>query len=175
MRFVYADPPYLGRCSYYKHEHNDCGTRPFDGRCWNDVDTHRLLLQHLRGFDGFVMSASSPSLVRLAEFIIPNVERIGAWVKPFASFKPGINPGFCWEPVIFSGGRKRSRTDDTVRDYISANIVLQKGVTGAKPPAFCQWVLDLMGFDPTQDEFEDVFVGSGAFTAARDAVAEAAR
>ncbi|MDR6691498.1 hypothetical protein J2X55_002421 [Microbacterium sp. 1154] len=33
-------------------------------------------------------------------------------------------------------------------------------VTGAKPAAFCRWVFDLLGAEP-QDEFSDLFAGSG--------------
>jgi hypothetical protein len=171
VRFAFADPPYLGCCSYYKHNHNDGGTRPFDGMCWNEPVTHERLILWLYDEypDGWALSASSPSLPSLMSMVRPDEIRIGAWVKPFASFKPGVNPGYCWEPVLFTGGRKRTKTDDTVRDYVSANITLEKGVPGAKPPAFCAWVLDLMGFEPG-DTFDDVFVGSGAFARTRDVV-----
>ncbi|WP_337004072.1 MULTISPECIES: hypothetical protein [unclassified Microbacterium] len=33
-------------------------------------------------------------------------------------------------------------------------------VTGAKPAVFCRWVFDLLGAEP-QDEFSDLFAGSG--------------
>jgi hypothetical protein len=170
VKFAYADPPYLGQCKLYKHAHPE-GPRPFDGRCWDDSGTHRALVCWLLDTypDGWVMSASSPSLLMLGSVLpVTNTGlRIGAWVKPFASFKPGINPGYCWEPVVF-GGRKRERNEDTVRDFVSANIVLEKGTIGAKPPAFCAWVLDLMGFQ-AGDTFDDVFTGSGVFGRVRDA------
>lgn len=165
MKFIYADPPYLDCCSYYKHEHNDGGDRPFDGRCWNELATHRLLISWLRDNapDGWALSLSVPSLLDLARSdAFPMDVRVGVWVKPFASFKPGINPGYCWEPVIFRGGRKLGRDVDTVRDYVSANIVLEKGTPGAKPAAFCNWVLDFLGFQPG-DRVDDLFPGSGAF------------
>jgi hypothetical protein len=54
-----------------------------------------------------------------------------------------------------------------VRDFVSANIVLEKGVKGAKPAAFCEWVLDLLGYRDG-DTFDDVFPGSGVFGRVRD-------
>jgi hypothetical protein len=168
VKFCYADSPYLGCCSYYGHNHGD-GTRPFDGMCWNDRKTHTALIGWLESEypDGWAYSASSPSL-RVLMDSFPMDCRIGAWVKPFASFKPGINPGYCWEPVVFVGGRKRGRKADTVRDYVSANILLEKGTPGAKPPAFCNWIMDLMGFEDG-DQMDDLFHGSGSFARARDA------
>jgi hypothetical protein len=166
VKFAYADPPYLGRCSYYGHNHGD-GSRPFDGRCWDYIGTHQDLVAWLRDEypDGWAMSMSSPTLPALGDLLYVASCRIGAWVKPFASFKPGVNPGYCWEPVAFRGGRTRTRREDTVRDFVSASITLKNGLTGAKPLAFCEWIIDLMGAR-RGDEFDDVFPGSGVFGAA---------
>jgi len=94
---------------------------------------------------------------------------VGAWVKPFASFKPNVNPGYCWEPVIFWGGRSASarggRTVATVRDYCSEVITLKKGTSGAKPERFCFWLFDFLGANGG-DEFADIFAGSGAVSRA---------
>jgi hypothetical protein len=38
--------------------------------------------------------------------------------------------------------------------------------TGTKPPPFCRWVLDLLGYDPNRDELVDLFPGEGAMTRA---------
>ena len=108
------------------------------------------------------MSASSPSLKTILP-LCPDDVRIAAWVKPFASFKPNVNPAYTWEPVIFRGGRKRDRTQATTRDHVSVPITLKKGLTGAKPPAFCYWLFDLLGAEPT-DEFVDIFPGTGIVT-----------
>jgi hypothetical protein len=86
-------------------------------------------------------------------------------VKPFCSFKPGVNPAYAWEPVIFSGGRKRGRELPTLRDWVSANITLRKGLSGSKPEAFSAWLFELLGLRPG-DTFHDLFPGSGAVTAA---------
>lgn len=160
MNFAFADPPYLGCCSYYGHNHGVLG-RTFDGLCWDHVGTHELLIAWLRDEypDGWAYCASSPTLPVLT-CLRPN-NRIGAWVKPFASFKPGINPGYCWEPVVFAGGRKLGRDVDTVRDFISESITLEKGLTGAKPFKVCLWVLDMLGYQPGIDELDDIFPGTG--------------
>jgi len=89
----------------------------------------------------------------------------GEWVKPFCSFKPGVNPAYAWEPVLYVGGRKRTRTDPTVRDWVSANITLKKGLTGAKPILFGHWLFNLLGMEAT-DEFVDLFPGTGAMASA---------
>ena len=160
MRFAYADPPYLGCCRLYGHKHDRWG-------CWDDIETHRKLIEYLGGAesegysDGWAMSCSSPSLRYLLP-LCPDDCRVGPWVKPFAIFKPNVNPAFAWEPVIFRGGRRGDRTRKTIRDWHSANVTLKKGLTGAKPPSFCDWVLDLLGYEPG-DTAVDLFPGTGAF------------
>jgi hypothetical protein len=154
-RYAYADPPYLGCCKLYDHFHGD------DGRCWDDPETHRVLIDRLVSEvpDGWALSLSTPSLQTLLAMCPPDV-RVGAWVKTFASFKPNVNPGYCWEPVIFHGGRNgRSRDELTVRDFIAEPITLKRGLTGAKPQAVCQWILDFLGY-LDGDTLTDIFVGS---------------
>ncbi len=94
----------------------------------------------------------------------PPQARVGAWVKPFCAFKKGVNPAYAWEAVIFvSTGRKGRGQVKTVRDWVSANITLQKGVVGAKPPEFCGWLFELLGMN-TEDTLEDLFPGTGIVT-----------
>jgi hypothetical protein len=154
MRFAYADPPYLGCGALYKEHHPDAMD-------WNDIWAHEDLIKTLENDypDGWAMSASSPSLARLLPFC-PEDCRVAAWVKPFAVFKPNVNPAYAWEPVIFRGGRKGDRTRATVRDWFSKEIALKKGLIGAKPAAFCGWILDLLGFDKEQDTLDDLFPGT---------------
>jgi hypothetical protein len=38
---------------------------------------------------------------------------------------------------------------------------LQRGVSGAKPEAFCRWLFEFAGLQ-ADDEFVDLFPGSGA-------------
>jgi hypothetical protein len=147
MKFAYADPPYVGQAK--KHY----------GR--EEVDHHLLIEDLVSQFpDGWALSCSSPSLQVLLT-VCPSDVRVGAWVKPFASFKPNVNPGYCWEPVIFRGGRKYGRFDSTIRDFVSCNITLKKGLSGAKPPEFCRWIFNLLNADPTKDELVDLFPGTG--------------
>jgi hypothetical protein len=151
MKFAYADPPYPGQArKHYKRE---------------EVD-HAALIARLRCEfpDGWALSTSSPALATLLPLCPPN-HRVAAWVKPFAIFKPGVNPAYAWEPIIFCGGRKRGRTDPTVRDWVSANITLKRGLVGAKPPGFCSWLFNLLGMEPG-DELHDIFPGTGAVTQA---------
>lgn len=151
-RFAYADPPYLGMCGRYEHFHPD-------GRCWDDLETHRLLIERLTTeYDYWALSLHSVSLKSILA-LCPDDVRIAPWVKPFAVFRPGVNPAFAWEPVIFRG-RKMGKERDTVRDWVSANITMQRGTIGAKPAAFCRWLFDVLGMTPS-DDFDDIFHGSG--------------
>jgi hypothetical protein len=153
VKFAYADPPYLGCATYYDHP---------NAADFNKPETHGKLIDRLCGEfpDGWAMSLHTPSL-RVILPMCPEDCRVGAWVKPFASFKPGVNPGYCWEPVIWRGGRKWTREDETVRDFCAVNITMRRGFCGAKPDAFCFWVFDLLGL-ADGDELHDLFPGSGA-------------
>lgn len=150
MKMCYADPPYPGMAHFY-----NCP----------EVD-HRALIDDLceQFPDGWALSTASTTL-KYVLGLCPDDVRIAAWTKPFASFKPGVNPGYCWEPVIFRGGRKRDRTVATVRDFCAVPITMRRGFTGAKPEAMCWWVFDLLGLEPG-DTFVDLFVGSGDVTRA---------
>lgn len=155
MRFAYADPPYLGLAAkFYGKLHPEAAE-------YDKLETHAALVTRLCDeYDGWAMSLHSPSLGKILS-ICPDDVRVGAWVKPFASFKKNVNPAYAWEPVIFRGARKRTTDDLTVRDYVACNITLQRGFQGAKPEGFCFWILELLGVQP-DDEFDDVFHGSGA-------------
>lgn len=117
------------------------------------------LIGQLEEYDGWALSASSPSLRYLLPLCPENV-RVAAWVKPFCSFKPNVNPAFAWEPVLFVPARSGRRDIQTVRDYVSVSIALRKGLTGAKPPGFCYWLFRLLGMEP-EDELDDLFPGTG--------------
>ena len=146
MRFAYADPPYIGQAK-----------RHYGSEEVNHEDLIRNLCSGL--YDGWALSCSSPTLFQILS-LCPKDVRVGAWVKPFCSFKPGVNPAYAWEPVIFRGGRKLGRDVPTVRDWVSANITLKKGLSGAKPVAFCEWLIALLGINQT-DELIDLFPGTG--------------
>ena len=156
MKFAYADPPYLGCAKkHYGDRHNEAGI-------YDTLEGHKALIDRLitEYPDGWVLSCTSGNLKDILP-LCPAGARIGAWVKPFASFKANVNPAYAWEPVIWIGGRKRGRDRDTTRDWVAANITLRRGCPGAKPVDFCFWIFDLLGMEPG-DEFHDLFPGSGA-------------
>ena len=161
MKFAYADPPYLGLGRLYTDRHPEA-------LIWDDPATHRVLIERLCAeyADGWALSLHTPSLQAILS-MCPTDVRIGSWVKPFCSFKPGVPVAYAWEPVIFRGGRKRGADTPTVRDWVACSITLRRGFTGAKPRGFCRWVFDILGADPA-DEFDDLFPGSGAVSAAWD-------
>lgn len=153
MRFIYADPPYIGQAKkHYSHDPN-CA----------EVD-HAALIAQLETYDGWALSCSSPSLQQILS-LCPADVRIAAWVKPFCSFKPGVNPAYAWEPVVWKSARPRTREQMTVRDWVSANITLERGLSGAKPDTFCYWLFELLNIQP-EDTFEDLFPGSRAVSRA---------
>lgn len=155
MKFAYADPPYLGQGRALYSDHPDCDE-------YDSVAGHERLISRLLSDypDGWAYSLSSTTLADLLP-LMPKECRIGAWVKPFASFKPNVNPAYAWEPVIFFGGRKIGREVDTVRDWVAASITLERGLVGAKPQEFVFWVLSFLGVT-SDDTVADLFPGSGA-------------
>ena len=167
-----ADPPYLGCCGLYEHHHGDEG-HPFYGLCWDDASTYDQLLEYLFQLypNGWALSASSPSLRTILPMCPADV-RVAAWVKPFCAFKRGVRPCYAWEPVIFRGGHNppaeahppppKDGQQTTPKDFLAESIMLRKGLTGAKPPAFCDWVMDLLGVR-AGDTIDDLFPGTGIF------------
>jgi hypothetical protein len=97
MRAAYADPPYIGQAK----RRYQCP----------EVD-YRQLIDRLETFDAWALSVSSTSLRQVLS-LCPDGVRVGAWVKPFAVFKPNVNPAYAWEPVIFRLGRERTRQQAT--------------------------------------------------------------
>lgn len=152
MRVAIADPPYIGQAK--RHYQSD------------EVDHAALITQLERDYDGYALCCKSDAreLAWLISLCKRDV-RLGAWVKPFCSFKPNVNPAYAWEPVIWYSPRARTREQDTVRDWVSANITLKKGLAGAKPREFCYWLFELLNMEP-EDELCDLFPGTGAITEA---------
>lgn len=157
MRFAYADPPYLGYGKFYDEHHPE-------SRAYDRLSAHVALLERLSDeyADGWALSMTSGNLLELADPIrrVAPTARIAAWVKPFASFKPGVSPAYTWEPIVFVNTRKHDKGNLTVRDHLAANITMQRGLVGAKPEQVCSWILDLVGWTP-DDEMVDLFPGTG--------------
>jgi hypothetical protein len=158
MRFGYADPPYYQCAVKFYGDHPEAAV-------YDTIDGHRDLVKRLTAEfpDGWALCMGSVDLIRLVPHLIdplPEDVRVAAWCKSFASFKTNVNPAYTWEPVLFAGGRKGDRSRLTVKDHLVEPIALQKGLTGAKPPAFNRWVLDLLGWVP-DDDLVDLFPGTG--------------
>lgn len=160
MRFAYADPPYLGMGKLYADRHPEA-------LAWDEPATHQSLIDRLCAdyTDGWALSLHTPSLRTILP-MCPETVRVGSWVKPWASFKPGVRVAYAWEPVIFCGGRgSAGRHNDTVRDWCAANATMLRGFPGAKPRDLCRWIFEVLGARPG-DTLDDLFPGSGAVGAA---------
>lgn len=162
MKLAIADPPYPGCCGLYGHHHE----LPYD--CWDDIATTRFLMVNLeRDYDGWALHTSSVALGRVLRFA-PCEARVMAWVKPFAAFKANVPVAYAWEPVIVKPCRKPVVAQRMVmRDWIAEPITLERGLTGAKPERVCMWLFEMLGMQP-DDEFVDLFPGSGAVTRAHE-------
>lgn len=161
MKAAYADPPYLGcAVKHYGELHELAGN-------YDDPMTHKRLIERLSDeYEAWALSMNEPSLRILLPWC-PSDCRTGAWVKPFASFKANVTHAYAWEPVVFRFGRKRTREQDTWRDFIAEPITLQRGFVGAKPERVCFWIFEGLNLQ-SEDEFADIFPGSGAVGRAYD-------
>jgi len=152
LRFAYADPPYIG-CSKLYPEH-------LDSARWDDPQEHIDLVEILDAeYDGWALSCHVPSLAPLLPHM-PEGSRVAAWVKPFAAYKANVRVAYTWEPVIWKRTTERRPDEPVGRDHLSCPITLKRGLTGAKPEAFCRWLQVLWGWLPG-DEVVDIFPGTG--------------
>lgn len=159
MKFAYADPPYLGLGRLYRNLHPDA--MDCDDPAWHQRLIDRLSDEYA---DGWALSLHTPSLREILPMCPADV-RVLAWVKPFASFKPGVGLAYAWEPIILRGGRKRQRGATTTRDWCAEPITLRRGFTGAKPARVVWWLLEALHALPG-DVIDDLFPGSGAVSSA---------
>ncbi len=164
MKFAYADPPYEGMATRYSREARARGAAA------SEVDHPALVTQLRDEFpDGWALSMKTNSLRRLLP-LCPDGVRVLAWVKPFVPAYKGIRPVYAWEPVVLFGGRAKTR-ELLVQDsfYLSPRQGIRPrqtaGVLGAKPEAFCRWVLNALGYDADLDTIVDLFPGSGVMDA----------
>jgi hypothetical protein len=158
---AYADPPYPGQAKKHYADHEDYA---------GEVDHDDLVARLEREYrDGWALSTSSPALfdvLRICEFCGLSVARgdirVMPWVKPFAVFKRNVRVAYAWEPVIVKPAERLDGAIPT-RDFVSAPITMQRGLSGAKPDVFCHWLFAAMGLRPgVGDELHDLFPGSGA-------------
>ena len=160
MKLAYADPPYLGmgKKMYGKlHE---------EAAIWDEPQSHISLMQKLdTEYDAWAYSMTSTSLVILAPHV-PNGSRFAAWVKPFAAWRPNHRVQYTWEPIVFKTHQSKGDKEiPSVRDHISCNIAMKKGLQGAKPDGFNDYVLELLGWQPG-DTVDDLFPGTNGLSEA---------
>lgn len=153
MRVAIADPPYIGQSAKHYKNHPDYA---------GEVDHAELVERLCRDYDAWALCCSSPSLKTILA-LCPDDVRVMAWVKPFCSFKPGVGVAYAWEPVIVRGGRPRTREQPTIRDWVSANITLERGLVGVKPDEFSFWLFEVLNLN-ADDQIEDLFPGSSAIS-----------
>jgi hypothetical protein len=170
MRFAYADPPYIGQAKRHYSADPQCA----------EVD-HEKLIQQLMAYDGWALSASSPSLGYILS-LCPADVRVAVWCKSFCAFKRNVRPDYAWEPVIFWGGRnpmnghralipEKNGKQTTPKDFHIAPITLKKGLVGAKPESVCRWILDLLNVQ-AGDEVVDLYPGTGIMGRVADEVTQ---
>ncbi len=149
MRVAYADPPYPGMAHFYRDHPDYGGEIPPEDVC-----------ARLADYDAWILHTASVTLADVLRHC-PAKTRVGAWVKPFAVFKPGVNPAYAWEPVLFFGGRNdSSKQNATLTDWIACPITLRKGLTGAKPAKVVEWAFRMLGLT-AEDEMDDLYPGTG--------------
>lgn len=161
MRFAYADPPYYG---HGKRLYGEFHEQAAD---WDDRETHFMLIERLTDEypDGWALSCNPSDLEWLLPYIMVDV-RVCAWVKSFHNLRQWLNIQYSWEPVILREGRIVKNRKPYLRDHLVCPIAMKKGLPGAKPDAFCDWILNLLGFDPTTDTIDDLFPGTGGISEA---------
>ncbi len=151
MRLAYADPPYPGMADLYAEQ--------------TEIDHGELIATLVDEYDGWALSTDERSLSYVLPLCPPKT-RVLAWCRPNAPpFTP--NPAASWEPVLLRAARTKPVT---VRSFLVAGPHLgflknNLDLTGAKPPAFCEWVIRCLGAEPG-DTLDDIFPGTGSMSAA---------
>jgi len=156
MKFAYADPPYLGNGVRRYAPFHDNAQQYDQPQAHIDLCS-RLIAEYP---DGFAISCNPKDLSMYLSALPPSV-RVAAWCKSFHQIRVNVSTQYSWEPVIWFAGRNIVPRKPMVRDHLITPIAMKKGLPGAKPQKFNLWVLELLGFDYTQDELDDLFPGSG--------------
>ena len=175
MKFAIADPPYLGRAVRW-YGANGCGNGFGHGQAdnhpdaylWDKAETHKNLVNDLEtNFDGWAIAMSVHSLSTYLEIVETdsrNGIRVCVWHKPSA-VTSGNRITNNWEPVLIRvpSSRKGWKSNlPRISDVLTANPP-RSNFIGAKPREWTEWVLDLLGYQES-DEIVDLFPGSGAVT-----------
>jgi len=158
LKFAYADPP------YYKQGKRLYGKLHEEAAHWDAKENQRALIQRLKDEfpDGWAMSCNPADLSWL--LVGHGDIRICAWTKTFHQIR-GTSVQYAWEPVLLFQGRYIKAQKPMVRDWLSCPIAMKKGLVGAKPDKFNDWILQLLGFRKG-DELVDLFPGTNGMAQA---------
>jgi hypothetical protein len=159
MRFAFADPP------YYRQGKRLYGDHP-EAHIWDTKEAHLELINTLHADypDGWALACNPADLA----FLLPHAGavRVCAWTKTFHQIRVNCSVQYAWEPVLLHGGRAVLRRNPMVRDWLACVTARKKGLVGAKPDAYNDWILKLLGYDPHEDTLDDLFPGTGGMAAA---------
>lgn len=154
MRFAYADPPYPG-CAHMYPENTEVPLGDLIGRLERDYP------------DGWAVSTHVRGVLEVAPLVLDLNAKIASWGRTQAPLHPPLHFVSAWEPVIFRTSRRydggRPALDSLFAHTTNRGFMAKRhgqGLTGAKPRAFCEWILDLLGFRPG-DQLDDIFPGTG--------------
>ena len=158
MKFAYADPP------YYKQGKKHYGKLHEEAEIWDTKQAHYDLIDRLYNEypDGFALSGNPSDLWWILQKY-PEL-RVCIWAKTFHQIRL-TNVQYAFEFVLLHGGRKDNKRKPMVRDWMASSIAMRKGLTGAKPLVFNNWILDLLNYE-IGDTLEDLFPGSGGMAEA---------
>lgn len=159
MRFAYADPP------YYRQGKRLYGDHP-EAHIWDTKEAHLDLVTRLHADypDGWALSCNPADLIWLLPHAGP--VRVCVWAKTFHQIRPLCSIQYAWEPVLVHGGRTIKHRRPMVRDWLACARSMRKGLVGAKPESFNQWILDLLGYDHNEDTLDDLYPGAGTMAIA---------
>jgi hypothetical protein len=131
---------------------------------WDKVENQQNLVRKLIAEypDGWAMSCNPKDLQFL--LIDPNI-RVCAWTKTFHQIRK-TTVQYSWEAILLYGGRVDGARKPMVRDWISGHIAMRKGLQGAKPDYFNDWILQLLNYQIGEDTLDDLFPGTNGMTEA---------
>jgi hypothetical protein len=154
MKFAYADPPYLGNGRKRYAPFHDQSEQ------YDKKESHLILVDKLVDEypDGWALSCNPKDLQWLLP-AMPNDVRVCAWTKTFHQIRVNVSVQYAWEPVIFRGGRDQRHRRPMTRDWCSGVIAMRKGLPGAKPEYFFNWVVAMLGYEEG-DVIDDIFPGT---------------
>ena len=156
MKFAYADPPYFKQGKRLYEEFHD------EAHLWDSKQSHIDLIKRLieEYPDGWALSCNP---VDLKWILIDDEIRICVWTKTFHQIRPS-SVQYAWEAVLLYRGRKGKR-NPMVRDWISGHPAMRKGLPGAKPDYFNDWILKLLNYQKG-DTLDDIFPGTNGMAEA---------